>query len=428
MLMNFSQKQIAIIGAGAFLAVIAIVLVFFNLQPSKNAPVQLAIWGFDKSSDVGALVASYSQLHPNVKATYVQVSADNYENTLLNALASGQGPDVFPVGNRALYKKTGYLLPAPSSQFSAGQMENLFPTEAEQDFVLGGTATTPGQVYALPLYFDTLALAYNRDLFDQGGIVNPPSTWEDFRSDVVKLRKISSTGQITKAAAAIGGSNKTITNAVDILNILMLQNGWDFPGTSQTSVSSGLGAFKYYLQFADSSSNYYTWNETQNNDIDSFSSGNVAMVFAYASDIQKIKNKSPFLRFSVAPIPQVDSANAVNYADYDGLAVSKQSKNPTWAWDFAIYMATQPQLAAQYSSATGQPPALRTIISQKMNDAFMGVFAQQALTARSWKKPDETQTNAAFNNAVTSVLINRADPSRTMTQLQDQINQLSKQQ
>lgn len=425
-----SQKQLMIIGVAVFLAVVIGLLIFFNLQPSKTAAVQLVAWGFDNSSNVSGLVSSYSQLRPNVKVTYIQVNKDNYETALLSALASGQGPDVFPVHNRALSKKIGYLMPATASQFSVSQMENLFPAEAEQDFVLAAPGSTQGQVYALPLYFDTLSLVYNKDIFDQGGVINPPATWEEFQSDVRKLKNISSSGQITKAGAAIGGSQKTITNAVDILNVLMLQNGWKRSQDSNaafSSASAALGAFKFYLQFADSSSDYYTWNENQKNDLDSFSSGNTGMAFAYSSDIKKITNKSPFLRFGIAPMPQVDTANAVNYANYWGLAVSKQSRNSTWAWDFAAFMATQPQVAGQYSTATGQPPALRDLISQKMNDPAMGVFARQALTARLWKIPDEIQVNSIFNNAITDVLLNRADPSRTFTQAQDQINQLIKQ-
>lgn len=421
--MNLSQKQIMIIGVGGFLAAVVAALVFFNLQPSRTAPVQLTVWGFDKSGDVGGLINAYGKLRTNVKVNYMQVSRNNYESNLLSAIASGQGPDAFPVHNRALDKKAGFLLPATASQFSASQIENLFPTEVEQDFVLGGTGSTSGQVYALPLYFDTLSLAYNKDIFDQGAVVNPPPTWEEFQSDVAKLKNISSSGQITRAGAAIGGSQKTVTNAIDILNVLMLQNGW---GKVADSSNAALGAFKYYLQFADSSSKYYTWNEYQKNDIDSFSSGNAAMIFAYNSDIQNIKNKSPFLRFGIAQMPQVDAANAVNYADYWGMAVSKQSRNPVWAWDFVIFMATQPQIAGQYSTATGQPPALRELISQKINDAALGVFAKQALTARSWKEPDEAQVNSAYNGAINNVLINRIDPSKAFMQAQDQINQLLK--
>ena len=426
--MNFSQKQIMIIGGAAFLIVVIAVLVFLNMQPAKNAPVQLTVWGFDKSDAVGGLTTAYSQFRPNVKVTYKEVSRDDYENMLLSALASGQGPDVFPVHNRALSKKINILSPA-EEQFTSDQVQNLFPTEVSQDFVISSGATAP-QAYALPLYLDTLSLIYNKDLFDQGGVVNPPTTWEEFQNDVAKLRNISSNGQITRAGAAIGGSRKTVGNAVDLLNVLMLQNGVAMTSgkTAAFASETGFGAFNFYLQFTNPASPYYTWNDSQQKDIDGFSAGKTAMIFGYTSDVQKIKKKNPFLRFGVASLPQINASNAVNYADYWGLAVSKQSPQPSWAWDFVVFMATQPQIAAQYSSVTGQPPALREIINQKINDATLGVSAKQSLTARSWRQPDENRVNEIINNAIVSVLTNQSDSRKAITQAQDQISQFMNQQ
>lgn len=411
---------------GAALLVLIVVLVFFNLQPSKTGQIQLTVWGFEKSDVIGGLVGGYNQFRPNVSVSYKQVSKDNYENTLLSALASGQGPDVFPVHNRALAKNLNVLSPSTASQFSQSQMDNLFPLEVGQDFALIAADTAEKQVYALPLYFDTLSLIYNKDLFDQGGVANPPATWEEFQADISKLRNLSPNGQIVKASAAIGGSQKTVVNAVDILNVLMLQNGVAMISGKYASFASepGLGAFNFYLQFANPASNYYTWNESQPKDFDSFSAGNTAMIFGYNSDIQKIKSKSPFLRLGVASLPQVNTSNAVNYADYWGLAVSKQSKNPSWAWDFVVNMATQPRIAEQYSSITGQPPALRELISQKINDPTLGIFAKQALTARSWNKPDENLANGIFNDAIVSALGNQSNTREILSRAQAQVTKL----
>lgn len=416
-----------LVGIGAVLLLVVVVLVFFNLQPSKTAPVQLTVWGFEKSDVIGGFMGGYSQLNPNVGISYKQVSKDNYENTLLSSLASGQGPDVFPVHNRGLAKNLNVLSPATASQFSQSQVDNLFPAEVGQDFALTAADTAGKQVYALPFYFDTLSLIYNKDLFDQSGIANPPATWEEFQADIAKLRNFSPGGQIVKAGAAIGGSQKTISNAVDILNVLMLQNSVTMTSGKYASFASaqgGIGAFTFYLQFANPSSNYYTWNENQQKDFDSFSAGNTAMVFGYNSDIQKIKSKNPFMRLGVAPLPQVNTANAVNYADYWGLAVSKQSKNPVWAWDFVINMTTKPQIAGQYSTITGQPPALRELISQKVNDPTLGIFAKQALTARSWNKPDENRVDGIFNDAIVGALGNQSGARDILNRAQAQVTQL----
>lgn len=426
--MNLSQKQLIIIGAALAAVALVVVLVFFNLQPPKTAPIQLTLWGFDKADAFSSVIAGYKQLRPNIQVSYKQVNADDYENYLLGALAAGQGPDIFPIHNRALGKIVNALYPVPAAQLSVSQVQNLFPSEVELDFG-AGVGTSNEQIFALPLTFDTLALLYNKDLFDQGGVAEMPATWDEFQTDVAKLRVISPTGQISRAGAAIGGSQKSVTNAVDLLNALMLQNGVTMLSGNRAAFASeaGLSAFNFYLQFSNPSASYYTWNDSQTNDFDSFAAGNTAVVFGYSTDIARIKNKSPFLRFGVATLPQADLLKAVNYADYWGLAVPKQSKNATWAWDFIIYAATQPQATGQYAAATGNLPALRQLISEKMNDPVLGVFAKQALTARSWYQVDEEKIKTIFDNAISAVLNTRADVRRTLEQAQGQVNQLMQQ-
>lgn len=430
---NFSQRQIFII-AGTVLIVFAVaLLVFLNLRPSKGVAVKLSVWGFENKSVFDPIVKAYKQTRPNVEITYQQVPAENYENYLLNALASGQAADVFPIHNRALPKEKDKLAPVASAQLTVSQFENLFPTVAEQDFTFStSSAGADKKIYALPLSIDTLSLLYNKDLFDQAAIVSPPKTWNEFQTIVPRLRSISQTNQIQKAAAAIGGSKKTIGTAVDLLNVLMLQNGTrmttpDLRGASFASYSSnnpGLQAFNFYLQFANPGSNYYTWNDNQPDSLESFSSGNTAMLFGYYSDFVKIKNKNPFLNIGIAPLPQTTEANAVSYADYWGLAVSKQSQASGWAWDFIIYLASRPEVSKLYLGAANRPAALRSLINENIDDPILGVFSRQALTARSWYEFDENAINGIFNSAIAGTLTGQFDPGKALLQAQDQISQL----
>ena len=368
-----------------------------------------------------------------MEVAYQQIPAENYESYILNALASGQGPDVFPIHNRALPKGKDLIAPVPSAQFTVSQFRELFPTVAEQDFTFStSSAIASKKIYALPLFIDTLALLYNKDLFDQAGIVSPPQTWNEFQTLIPRLRLISATNQLQRTGAAIGGSRKTVKTAVDLLNVLMLQNGTqmttpDLRGASFASYSSnnpGLQAFNFYLQFANSGSNYYAWNDDQPDSLESFSSGGVAMLFGYYSDFLRAKNKNPFLNIGIAPLPQPRTANSVSYADYWGLAASKQSGVSGWAWDFIIYLASQPEVSRQYLEAANRPAALRSLISGNINDPILGVFSKQALTARSWYEADEEKINRIFDAAIAAVLNGQFDSGRALQQAQDQISQL----
>lgn len=425
--MKFTQRQFAIIGVVAAVILIAVVLIFVSGSGKKpQLSGTLTVWGFGEvPSTMDALVGAYAALQPKVTVSYKLFDAAQYDETLLGALASGQGPDVFMVRGRSLQRQAVTVVPADPKQFTVSRLQSLFPTVVEQDFAGGG------RVFALPLYLDTLVLYYNRDLFDRAAIVAPPATWDDFQKLVPKLRSVDAGGQLTRTAAAIGTSEKNVDVATDLLELLMLQNGakmTDDAGTTATfaegNPAAGLDAFRFYLEFSDPSAPAYTWNESKPPAQDEFAAGNVAMFFGYHSALTPLKTKNPFLKIGVAPMLQVSTDAPVNYADYVGLAVSRQSRANAVAWDFVVSATTNPAVAGAYLTATGRPPALRTLIAQKLDDSDLGVFSKQALTARSWYQADDGKIEGIVNDAILAVEGGRLDAATALRGAQDNVSQL----
>ncbi|MBU6500499.1 MAG: extracellular solute-binding protein [Patescibacteria group bacterium] len=427
--MKFSKKQIIIIAGGAVLSIVLIYLVAANIRPKPTVgpSLTLNLWGLDDKSAMSKIIGGYQKLRPTVKVNYQQFSPADYENQLLEAMASGQSPDIFYIGNHGVPKSLDRIVAVSPTQFNLSGIRSLFPAAVEQDFVQNGT------IYALPLYMDTMALIYNKDYFNQAAIVYPPKTWNDFQNDVKILRVISPNGQIARAGAALGGSEKTVDAGVDLINLLMLQNGTqmipsNFQGyTPQGFGDSGLAAFNFYLQFVNSTSPYYTWNEGQGNSLDSFAGGKTAMILNYQSAISVIQSKGPYINLAVAPMPQPTGAKLdVNYPRYYGLVVSKLSKATSWAWDFVIYASTNESAQQAYLGATGRPPALLSLINADLNDLNLGVFAKQALTARSWYIPDDTKVEDSFNSAIENVLSGKINSKVALDQVGGAIGQLLK--
>ncbi len=424
---KLSKKQIVIIGGGVVVLIVVVVLLYIGLRPKVNtgSGVALTVWGTEDSGTFGSILASY----PYGKVTYVQVDPANYHSLILSALAAGTGPDVFEVSNRELPKWASVLMPFPASstQFGVLQLQSLFPDTVARDFVRGGG------IYGLPLSIDTLAMVYNKDLFNAAGVAVPPATWDDFDTDVVRLRRMNAAGELMQAAAAIGGSGASIPNAVDILSLLMLQSGaqmTDDRGTAATfftggdNGATGVAAFNFYLQFANAASPYYTWNDGMGNAVDSFVAGKTAIIFAYQSDLAAIEAKAPYLSIGIAPMPQANGASMpVNYPEYNGLAAAKAGKSAD-AWNLIFYLATNAANAAAYQGATGKPPALRALIQAEANSASLSVFATQILTAKSWYEADDTQIDAIFDTAIKNVLDGSADSSQALNQAQTAVSQL----
>lgn len=421
----FSRNQLIIIGIVAVLVIGVVVLIVFGIDNSKNdqrsQPVTLTIFGIDDARVIGKLTEEYQKVRPNVKINYQQFEEGGYEKNLVNALAGGTGPDLMMIGSDWVTKHQNKLAPADVAQLSPKTAEELFPKGVMQEYA------REGKIYALPLYFDTMVLFYNKETFDAKGIPFPPKTWQEFITLIPTLKETNEVNQITKPAAAIGGTKGTITHMSDLLELLFLQSGNTIMGEQKRSVlanQAGVRGLEFYLQFSNPQNQNYTWNENLGVSIDSFTSGKTAMIFGYAEDRRIIKNKNPFLEFGISAVPQFDLAKPITVARYWGLGVSSQSRNASWAWDFIMHATTNMAISEQYLQATMRPPALRAQIEQYLQNPELKIFASGALTARSWQNPDPAATPAIFSRMVESVLSGKLAVQRALEFAQQELNAL----
>ena len=413
--MNLTKPQFIIIGIVVFIALI-LVLVFTGILPGLKKEkgggfkADLEFWGvFDSLPAYETAIGNFRETYPDVTVNYRGFNnVRDYETTLLDSLAAGKGPDIFMIRNKALPREINKIVSVPPTKLSLLQLRNLFPQVVEADFAPQGT------IYALPLSLDTLALIYNQDVFNQAAIIAAPETWEDFENLIPKLVKRDSEENITRAAAAIGGSIKTIDRAGDILSILMLQTGTkmvsdDFEKATFAS-SEGLDALNFYVKFADPDSPTYTWDDSFPNALDAFSEEFVAIIFDYASAISEIKAKNPFINFAVSALPQPESAERlVAYPDYWGYTVARQAgRYQNLAWDFIITLTTKTNNARSYFNKTQKPPALRTLINERLDDPDLNVFVKQSLIARSWPQINPENIEQIFSKMIESVITGSA--------------------
>ncbi len=426
--MPFTKNQLIILILGLLLAGGVVFLFIYGSQKNSGQLTgSIEFWGvFDSPAQIGEIIGAYQATQPKLRVNYRQVDPASYESELVNALASGKAPDVIMFHNTWLPKHINKIVPFSAAQISLDQYRNLFPQVAEQDFA------PDGAVYALPLYIDTLATFYNRDAFDNAAIAVPPKTWGEFEKLVPQLRQLDKLGRIQKAAAAIGGSNRSINRAPDLISLLMLQTGTQMVSNdfsrAEFSSKEGLNALNFYTKFANPISPVYTWGDAFGYSLDSFAAGDTAMMFNYSYQAAALKEKNPFLNFRIIPMMQPDNrAKDVNYANYWGLAVTVGAKNKVAAQDFALKVTTDPTIAERYLTVTKRPPALLTLINKYINDPEIGLFARQALTARSWPQIDDAAVDQTFSDMIAAVLTNRQPAQKALDEASGKITQLMEQ-
>ena len=385
----------------------------------EQAEATLEFWGIDKESAFRDLIDSYQSANQTIKINYRQILPENYEETLIDALASRRGPDILMINHSWVPKHYEKLYPVPDTRLNIKQLKEAFVDVVADDMIW------QNKIYGLPLWVDTLALFYNKDLFNSAGIVVAPVTWQEFQETSRTLTEKSLTGEIKKSGSALGTSSN-IDDAADILVLLMIQAGSSITnanGQAFFNNEAGHESLSFYTFFSNPASAYYSWNDNLPDSLEAFSQGRVVMIIDYASSREKIDGLNPYLNYTVSALPQAAKNPDIvkNYADYWSLGVSAISQYPTNAWDFIFYLINGQQ-AKQYLTNTGKPPASRVVINDFLNDEKIGVFAKQALSAKSWRQEDSVKNRQIFTNMIESVVNGRLSIDTALNQAVEEIN------
>ncbi len=367
-----------------------------------------------KAGDLKDITTEYKNLHPNVSVNIKILRSEELEQNLLEALASGTGPDIVSLPNTHLVGWQDKLialpptLTLPTTEISGWlkkEAKTVLKTnstlnlrELRETFVdtVATDSVINNKIFGLPLSFDSLLLYYNRDLLNVADIPTPPLTWSEFSEAVTRLTKLDKQGKIVQSGAAIGEATN-VPYAADILAALMLQNGTPIVDDKNSSAAfakiinrggeefaPGADALRFYTDFASPAKETYTWSRDESSAFESFTSGKTAFVFGLWQDRNLIKTLSPKLNFEVTNFPQLDTTGKpIYYAKYYIETVTKQSKHPSEAWDLLLFVSKSAQIN-KYLTAAKVPTAHRSQVSKQLDDLDLAIPAKQILTARSW--------------------------------------------
>ena len=154
---------------------------------NSDESIVVAIWDTNQEPGLTKIIEDFTAA-TGIKAE-IQVTPWNQYWTMLEAGAtSGTLPDVFWMNSNEITKYAKYeMLLDLSEQIAASDKVDLskFPNEIVNIY------NWQGKQYAVPKDIDTIALWYNKTMFDEASIAYPDEswTWDDFRNAAEKLTK-----------------------------------------------------------------------------------------------------------------------------------------------------------------------------------------------------------------------------------------------
>ncbi len=434
------KRGVVIIIGAVFLVIFAIVAIMVSRSPQAPSSVTLKVWSpFDEGKVYQEMAAEFLATHPGTKLEFRHVPAKDakeYEAKVVDAIASGVGPDVWLIRNDWLPKHEPKLTPSPTTltwsrdkKISDEQaLISLLSEAVYQQNVRNG------KLYALPIAVDSLALYLNisvlgevrrelsqsEDEEKQELLSKKPETWDQ----VVALSNLitkKNKDSVTRSGIALGTIENTYAPVDAYLSFLYQKEGSLFTqDEAEVSIHHGDGAkfpgrdsLDFFTSFSNPLHPNYSWNTKLGEPVKAFVDGKTAMFVGYSSvRLELLRLNKDFADVTVLPLPQqqvfaLPNQRRVDYAAYWTHAVSKTSPSPTLAWQL-LQALTDPAASRMYEKATLKPAIyLLRDVSGKPSASDLDdrtLFAHQATTSATGYKPEWQFVDETLQTMIRSVV------------------------
>lgn len=398
-----------ITGIFVFAAVIAF-MVFSGVikigEKAGQAGGQVTVWGTIPFKTIQRYVDQAKE--QNLTINYIEKKEITYEDELINAFASGSGPDLFIMSHEGILRHSDKLLEIPYESFPKASYEQTYIDEAR--LFLSDTG-----VRAFPITVDPTVMYYNKQLISSAFILDVPEYWDDFVGFAPEVTEYSGTGEVVISAAALGTFDN-IPEAKNIITALIMQNKNNIINTDpatmklrsvlsfdEDEIQKTAQALDFYTSFSQFGSNTYSWNEALVDAKNKFISGDLAIYFGAGSQAEDIRRKNPNLDFGVALFPQVrGNTTRSTHGAMTGIAIAKQTGNVAASIKVASKLAGL-DIAAGLANDLDVAPARKDALRDKPDDALRTLIYNSAIISRGWIDADPDQTDDLFRELVRNI-------------------------
>ena len=341
---------------------------------SGSGELQVNIWDNNQLAGLQQIADEWTE-ESGVKVKINVVDWDNYWTLLEAGASGGQMPDVFWMHSNTaqMYMENDLLLNLDDyiAKDDAIDLANYY--EGVVDLY---NRDDNGSQYALPKDHDTIALLYNKAIFDKYGVEYPTDdwTWEDVRDAATKITEAG------KADGVYGYAINTSNNQDGWYNIIYDYGGQvitdDHKGTTIGSdeAKAGMEMLRQILEVAAPQT---VVAETGTDSL--FNSGLTAMITQGSWMINTFYKAEHHDDYAWAMLPYADvngngqCDKGERYSAYNGLgwAAAANTANPDAAYSLISYFCSEK--AQKEQAALGVTMAGMKGVSEDFANAFEGM-------------------------------------------------------
>ncbi len=373
---------------------------------------------FDARVDaMNRLIQQFETANPDVRVIHnSDIPYDDFRDKIAASAPAGVGPDVATLfyGWVPAWVDAGYLIPLPADQFPPEEIEAQFsPMVPNSQF--------EGEYWALPTAVRTLALFWNKDLFEAAGLdpEKPPTTLDELVEMAPLLTTFDSAGNIDIEGFPVA------PNGQDhhwFREVLVRQFGGEPYSADNRTVTynsaEGCEAFKYLLQFETElntgSNDLYTDATT------AFLQGKAALHIDGSFRIGSIETNAPDLNYGVVELPVGNDIKST-FGSYWTHGITRKAAEDPAKLDASIRFLkfiTSPEAGTLWVNKVGELPAQLEAAGNEdlLADPILGAFAAGLPYAHATFFVDESVQRQVIIDAYDAVRLAGADPCEALNE------------
>ncbi|MFC4769341.1 ABC transporter substrate-binding protein [Effusibacillus consociatus] len=283
--------------------------------PKEGEKITLRVGGWSSSPEEQAIldaqIAEFKKQNPNIDVKFEPVVGD-YLQKLQPMIASKTEPDIFYLDAYAAPEFMDKGVTEPIDEYIKKLNVNLgdYEDAAIKAF------QWKGKTYGLPKDYNTLALFYNKEMFEKAGL-KPPTNWTELKAAAKKLTKDGVTGFsmsaelpryqpfLVQAGGSVIDGDKPTLNKTENAAAIDFIYGDMMKKEKIAAIPKTLGV---------------DWSG------DAFANKKAAMVVEGAWLIPHLAKKSPDLKYGIVELPVKEGGKPSNMIFTVAYALSKNSK------------------------------------------------------------------------------------------------------
>lgn len=377
--------------------------------------VTLTLWTESATGAEATFAGEFSEMDNGITIDVREIRFDDIVTETLRAFATRSNPDIIAIDNpdHAAFAARGAFLDLTDLAAASDQidMDNYFPGPRS-------SLTWDDGVYGIPRASNTIALYYNKDLFEAAGLDpdTPPTTWDELYEAATALTDPDNDvyGIAFSAKASEEGTFQFLP--------WLQMTGGSFEEVNGDGAADALAFWKTLLDEGLTSPDTLTrgqWDSTG-----TFNGGNAAMVISGPWELNRMASDAQFeWGVTLLPVREEGGPRASALGDFN-LAIFDNTEHPEEAFAFLEYFDSQmDRLWPEFTRMPPRPDVPLAPTGDARIDEAAGVFTEQLqYAANRGPHPEWPRISRAIQDAIQSSLTGQKEPQEALDDAQSVID------